>query len=42
MAARWWGLFKDASTQAKAKSHIAAPVFEPGDYMLYRSHYGDL
>lgn len=38
----WWGLFKDAGAQAKKKSNLKAPAFGPGDYMLYRSHYGDL
>lgn len=38
----WWELFKDAGSQAKKKSHLKAPAFGPGDYMLYRSHYGDL
>lgn len=38
----WWGMFSDAGAQAKKKSHIKAPAFGPGDYMLYRSHYGDL
>lgn len=38
----WWGLFSDAGVQAKKKSHLKAPAFGPGDYMLYRSHYGDL
>ncbi|WCM94784.1 hypothetical protein M5C99_08785 [Acidovorax sp. NCPPB 2350] len=38
----WWGLFQDAGKQAKKKSAMQAPAFGPGDYLLYRSHYGDL
>ena len=38
----WWGLFSDAGSQAKRKAHLKEPAFGPGDYMLYRSHYGDL
>ncbi|CAN7637751.1 hypothetical protein LJR189_004869 [Acidovorax delafieldii] len=38
----WWGLFSDAGAQAKKKAYIKNPAFGPGDYMLYRSHYGDL
>ena len=38
----WWGLFSDAGSEAKKKAHLKAPAFGPGDYMLYRSHYGDL
>lgn len=38
----WWGLFQDAGVKAKTKSNAKAPAFGPGDYLLYRSHYGDL
>ncbi|WP_311222635.1 MULTISPECIES: hypothetical protein [unclassified Acidovorax] len=38
----WWGLFKDAGIQAKKKTESKTPAFGPGDYLLYRSHYGDL
>jgi hypothetical protein len=40
----WYGLFKDAGVRAsKARSERAdSPAFGPGDYLLYRSHYGDL
>ncbi|MDA8457448.1 hypothetical protein M4R22_22025 [Acidovorax sp. GBBC 3334] len=38
----WWGMFQDAGKQAKTKGAARAPAFGPGDYLLYRSHYGDL
>lgn len=40
----WLGLFTDAGKKAKIvlKAKPGNPAFGPGDYMLYRSHYGDL
>lgn len=38
----WIGLFKDAGKQAKLTAAVQRPAFGPGDYLLYRSHYGDL
>ncbi|WP_343836307.1 hypothetical protein ABRZ04_13610 [Castellaniella ginsengisoli] len=40
----WYGLFKDADKSAKLQmqSKPGQPVFGPGDYLLYRSHFGDL
>lgn len=40
----WFGLFKDAGVQAAAAlvKNPQMPAFGPGDYLLYRSHYGDL
>lgn len=40
----WIGLFNDAGKKAKTvlKEKPGRPAFGPGDYMLYRSHYGDL
>lgn len=40
----WTGLFNDASStaQQRALSHPDKPAFGPGDYLLYRSHFGDL
>lgn len=40
----WLGLFTDAGKKAKTvlQENSGQPAFGPGDYMLYRSHYGDL
>lgn len=38
----WLGLFEDAGKKAKLKSGSNEAAFGPGDYLLYRSHYGDL
>lgn len=40
----WQGLFSDAEKTAKQRtaSKPAEPAFGPGDYLLYRSHFGDL
>lgn len=40
----WKGLFSDADKTAKQRmpSKPAEPAFGPGDYLLYRSHFGDL
>jgi hypothetical protein len=40
----WLGLFKDAGVEAQkaALKNKNSPAFGPGDYLLYRSHYGDL
>lgn len=40
----WYGLFRDAGTQAARsfQKNPGVPAFGPGDYLLYRSHYGDL
>ncbi len=40
----WYGLFRDAGKQAAValKKNPDAPAFGPGDYLLYRSHFGDL
>jgi len=40
----WKGLFDDAGKRAAVFSNQAPgkPPFGPGDYLLYRSHYGDL
>jgi len=40
----WYGLFKDAEKTAKhnLQAHANQPAFGPGDYLLYRSHFGDL
>lgn len=40
----WNGLFNDAKTTAltKATSGGGKPAFGTGDYLLYRSHFGDL
>lgn len=40
----WTTLFSDAAATAKVNlaKNSAAPAFGPGDYMLYRSHFGDL
>jgi len=40
----WKGLFSDADKTAKQRmaSKPGEPAFGPGDYLLYRSHFGDL
>lgn len=40
----WKGLFSDAEKTAKQRvaSKPGEPAFGPGDYLLYRSHFGDL
>lgn len=40
----WLGLFRDAEAkgQVLSKEHPDRPAFGPGDYLLYRSHFGDL
>lgn len=40
----WWGLFSDADKTAKQRmiSKPGEPAFGPGDYLLYRSHFGVL
>lgn len=40
----WLALFKDAGASAKVAltKKPGNPAFGPGDYLLYRSHYGDL
>lgn len=40
----WYGLFKDADKLAKQRmaNEPGKPAFGPGDYLLYRSHFGDL
>lgn len=40
----WKGLFSDADSVAKQRIAIEPnkPAFGPGDYLLYRSHFGDL
>lgn len=40
----WQGLFSDAEKTAKQRiaSKPTEPAFGPGDYLLYRSHFGDL
>jgi hypothetical protein len=40
----WNGLFKDAQTTAHSQAGAAPgkPAFGTGDYLLYRSHFGDL
>lgn len=40
----WQGLFSDADKTAKQRiaSQPTVPAFGPGDYLLYRSHFGDL
>jgi hypothetical protein len=40
----WYGMFKDAGAVAKTtlEKRPGSPAFGPGDYLLYRSHYGDL
>ena len=40
----WKGLFSDADKTAKQRmsSKPDEPAFGPGDYLLYRSHFGDL
>ena len=40
----WIGLFRDADKTAKRRlqTHADQPAFGPGDYLLYRSHFGDL
>lgn len=40
----WYGLFTDAAKLAEIayKKNPELPAFGPGDYLLYRSHYGDL
>ena len=40
----WKGLFSDADKTAKQRmaSRPGEPAFGPGDYLLYRSHFGDL
>lgn len=40
----WNSLFNDASTKAKRafEKNPTAAAFGPGDYLLYRSHFGDL
>jgi len=40
----WKALFSDAERTAKARtaSQPGEPAFGPGDYLLYRSHFGDL
>lgn len=40
----WKGLFSDADKTAKQRmaKNPGEPAFGPGDYLLYRSHFGDL
>jgi len=40
----WQGLFSDADKAAKQRmsSNPGEPAFGPGEYLLYRSHFGDL
>lgn len=40
----WKGLFSDADKTAKQRmaSRPGEPAFGPGEYLLYRSHFGDL
>jgi hypothetical protein len=40
----WYGLFKDAKKSAPQRlaNNPESPAFGPGDYLLYRSHFGDL
>lgn len=40
----WQGLFSDAEKTAKKRMarNPSEPAFGPGDYLLYRSHFGDL
>ncbi len=40
----WQGLFSDADKMAKQRmlSKPGEPAFGPGEYLLYRSHFGDL
>lgn len=40
----WRALFEDAGKRAAAilRQSPGKPAFGPGDYLLYRSHYGDL
>jgi hypothetical protein len=40
----WKGLFSDADKTAKQRmaKKPGEPAFGPGDYLLYRSHFGDL
>ena len=40
----WKGLFSDADKTAKQRmsSKPGEPAFGPGEYLLYRSHFGDL
>lgn len=40
----WTTLFSDAAATAKVNlaKNPASPAFGPGDYLLYRSHFGDL
>lgn len=40
----WYGLFEDAKSKASAAfiKNPALPAFGAGDYILYRSHFGDL
>jgi hypothetical protein len=40
----WRGLFSDADKTAKQRmaSKPGEPAFGPGEYLLYRSHFGDL
>ncbi len=40
----WTGLFSDADKTAKLRTanKPGQPAFGPGDYLLYRSHFGDL
>lgn len=40
----WYGLFSDATKTARKKmaDNPSEPAFGPGDYLLYRSHFGDL
>ena len=40
----WKGLFSDADKTAKLRTanKPGQPAFGPGDYLLYRSHFGDL
>lgn len=40
----WKGLFSDADKTAKQRmsSKPGKPAFGPGEYLLYRSHFGDL
>ncbi len=40
----WYGLFTDAAQSAPKRlaKQPEKPAFGPGDYLLYRSHFGDL
>lgn len=40
----WQGMFLDAARTAelRARQQPGQPAFGPGDYLLYRSHFGDL